>query len=160
MIVLVTIHATTVRQGIREFPLVAVLAVHPLVLPFQGEIRFAMIEIIQALDTVEGFLTMTLLAILTETVFMRVFVAIIAVVVCHPGKFCEFCPVPHGLFMALGAVHFFMLALQGKRCFPVVEAWCRAELLKTMAITAIPVYGSLVVVGVAVGTFGCKAKES
>lgn len=80
-----------------------------------------MVEPPHAFEYLKTLLGMAFFALVPQLVFVRVFVAIGAICKRHIGEFLKFRTVPRFLFVALDAVHVFVLPGQRKTGFVVVE---------------------------------------
>ena len=136
MIIAVTVGTAFVLQGIREFRFVTGFAGHDEVLFFKLISSFVMIEILHILHQVEGFFAVTLPAVLSELVLMRVFVAAGTVGVLKPAELLELLPVGNRHLMTFDAVDCLMLSCKLEFCIVVTEFRCGPEEIGNVAVQA------------------------
>ena len=85
------------------------------------ECGFTMVEATCLLYVQKGILRMTLPAVLSKLILMRIFMTICAACKLYTPEFLEFLPVYCLNLMAFKAIYCFMLSLKLKTCFIVVE---------------------------------------
>jgi hypothetical protein len=125
----------------------ALLAINLLVLAFQLEICFTMVEILNAFDNAEGLPCMALSAILPEFIIVGIRVARGAVFIFQSGEFLEFLPVFCNCFMTRRTGHLLVFPGKLKPGFGVAEFRSRLKLVKVMTTVTIGRKCLLMVIG-------------
>lgn len=92
-----------------------------LVFPFQGKMRFAVVEFFYPGQRAEGLLDMALLAVCPQVSIVRIAVAGVTIIGSYLGKLLKYFSIPDILFMAFGTIDRFMLPQKGKIRFIMVK---------------------------------------
>lgn len=158
VIISMAISATRECQGVGELPLVAVAAVNPLMLALQRKTGLLMVEAACAFYQSEGLLGMALLAVLPETSFVGIFMAVGAAFEGQATVLTEGFSVANTFLMAVRTFHIAVFAGQWEAGPLVIETRGWFESVLSVAGLAVVTQGSLVYVLVASCT-GCGKPE-
>ena len=110
MIIDMAIFTFTEYQGVRKFCSMTYIASNFQMLPFQFEVSFTVIKILNPFDNAERLLAMTLYAILAELVVMHILMAGSAVIKLNPFKFLVLLLVFKYCFMTTDARYFLVFS--------------------------------------------------
>lgn len=159
MEILVAVDATVVLNGRRHACLVAFLAIHELVLSYQLESGFIVVECFHAFVEVEGEFGVAFLAVLPELVFVDILVAGCAIRKSQPLEPLHHLAIDNFGFMAFQAIHLFVLPQKGEAGCAVVEPDRLLEGVESVAVVAFRRKFPLVEIGMAIQAFLAQTHE-
>lgn len=126
MVIGMTVSASVMPERISCLALVAVFAADCLMLPFKPEIGLVVVKLTcPPGDSPERYFRMTLTAVLSELVLMRILVTVCAVAEWYSSEFLKYLAANRCLLVTLEAFNCFMAPNEREPCIVMTEFRCR-----------------------------------